>query len=46
MAAAAGYEVELGIPVTDPLWGSPEMLVSMVTDAYPALLMREIRPVA
>ena len=46
MAAAAGYEVELGIPATDPLWGSPEMLVSMVTDAYPALLMREIRPVA
>ena len=45
-AAAAGYEVELGIPATDPLWGDPMDLVDMVTDAFPALLVREPRPVA
>lgn len=45
-AAVAGYEVELGIPATDPLWGDPAALVKMVTDVYPALLMREERPVS
>jgi uncharacterized NAD-dependent epimerase/dehydratase family protein len=45
-AAAAGYEVELGVPATDPLWGDPAYLVTMVTDAFPALLARETRPVA
>lgn len=39
-AAAAGYEVELGIPATDPLWGEPATLVAMVTDAFPALVTR------
>ncbi|WP_061963327.1 DUF1611 domain-containing protein [Demequina aurantiaca] len=45
-AAAAGYEVELGIPATDALWGSPEALVAMVTDAFPALLVRGDQVVA
>jgi uncharacterized NAD-dependent epimerase/dehydratase family protein len=40
-AAAAGYEAELGIPASDPLWGDPGELVRMVTDAFPVLLVSE-----
>jgi uncharacterized NAD-dependent epimerase/dehydratase family protein len=45
-AAAIAYEVELGIPATDALWGEPAALVAMVTDAFPALLMRDKRALA
>jgi uncharacterized NAD-dependent epimerase/dehydratase family protein len=36
-AAMALYEVELGIPATDPLTRSPEHLVQMVVRAFPEL---------
>lgn len=36
-AAAALYEVELGVPAADPLWDGAERLVDMVLQAYPAL---------
>ena len=36
-AAIAGYQDELGIPVTDPLTRPPKMLVEMVLAAFPGL---------
>jgi hypothetical protein len=35
--AITSYESELGIPATDALTRSPEILVEMVLQAYPAL---------
>lgn len=35
--AIAGYEMELGIPVTDALWRSDDRLVAMVVAAFPSL---------
>ncbi|WP_062076573.1 DUF1611 domain-containing protein [Demequina globuliformis] len=37
-AAIALYEAQLGVPVTDALWGHPATLVEMVTRAFPALI--------
>jgi uncharacterized NAD-dependent epimerase/dehydratase family protein len=36
-AAMALYELELGIPVTDALWRSAELLVGMVLASFPSL---------
>jgi len=36
-AAMALYELELGIPVTDALWRSAELLVEMVLASFPSL---------
>lgn len=43
-AAIEGYEAELGIPATDALTRSPDRLVAMVTDAFPALRERLTAP--
>ena len=36
------YEQELGIPVTDPLSGSPARLADMVFEAFPELLEKSL----
>jgi uncharacterized NAD-dependent epimerase/dehydratase family protein len=41
-AAIDGYELELGIPATDPLTRPIEWLVEMVLQAYPALRERTL----
>ena len=42
--AIALYESELGIPATDALTRSPERLVDMVVDAFPALRRKRVEP--
>ncbi|WP_249975848.1 DUF1611 domain-containing protein [Vreelandella olivaria] len=37
LATVLRYKQELGIPATDALWHDPSTLVSMVTQAFPAL---------
>ncbi len=39
-AAIAGYQDELGIPVTDPLTRPPRILVEMVLSAFPGTIKR------
>ena len=41
-AAITRYECELGIPATDALTRSPELLVEMVLAAFPGLAEKQM----